>query len=200
VIVERFIVGDEHRLLVVGKRMVAAAAGESLWVTGDGKSNIVELCNRRSTPIRAVAKPKTIHWVWSRRRRGGDRAGTAAPGLTTQSVPAAGFKVLIQPNGNVAIDVTDKVHPQVAAMAALAARVVGLDIAGIDLVTSDITRPLEEQGGAIIEVNASPGLLAHQACRGRTAQCRRSHRRSPVWRNSMAACLSSASPASTAPP
>jgi cyanophycin synthetase len=69
--------------------------------------------------------------------------------------------VLIQPNGNVAIDVTDKVHPQVAAMAALAARVVGLDIAGIDLVTSDITRPLEETGGAIIEVNASPGLLAH---------------------------------------
>jgi cyanophycin synthetase len=69
--------------------------------------------------------------------------------------------VLIQLNGNVANDVTDNVHPAVAEMAALAARVVGLDIAGIDLVAQDISRPLEEQGGAIIEVNASPGLLAH---------------------------------------
>ncbi|HVL75763.1 MAG TPA: cyanophycin synthetase, partial [Noviherbaspirillum sp.] len=69
--------------------------------------------------------------------------------------------VLIQRNGNVAFDVTDAVHPDVAAMATLAARVVGLDIAGIDLVAEDISRPLQEQRGAIIEVNASPGLLAH---------------------------------------
>ncbi|WP_348695894.1 cyanophycin synthetase [Duganella fentianensis] len=162
VIVERFIPGDEHRLLVVGKRMVAAAAGESLWVTGDGKSNIVELCNlqinidpRRGEtedhPLGLVTPEKSPEILLELERQN----------LTTQSVPAAGFKVLIQPNGNVAIDVTDKVHPQVAAMATLAARVVGLDIAGIDLVASDITRPLEEQGGAIIEVNASPGLLAH---------------------------------------
>ena len=82
-------------------------------------------------------------------------------GLTPESVPQAGQKVLIQLNGNVADDVTDEVHPDVAYMAALAARVVGLDIAGIDLVCEDISRPLEEQRGAIIEVNASPGLLAH---------------------------------------
>jgi cyanophycin synthetase len=69
--------------------------------------------------------------------------------------------VLIQPNGNVADDVTDLIHPDVAYMAALAARVVGLDIAGIDLVCEDISRPLDEQRGAIIEVNSSPGLLAH---------------------------------------
>jgi len=69
--------------------------------------------------------------------------------------------VLIQVNGNVADDVTDLVHPDVAHAAALAARIVGLDIAGIDLVCEDISRPLEEQRGAIIEVNASPGLLAH---------------------------------------
>ncbi len=64
-------------------------------------------------------------------------------------------------NGNVAFDVTDRVHPDTAALASLAARVVGLDIAGIDLVVEDISRPLAEQRGAIIEVNASPGLLAH---------------------------------------
>jgi cyanophycin synthetase len=76
-------------------------------------------------------------------------------------VPLAGQKILIQPNGNVALDVTDQVHPEIADMATLAARVVGLDIAGIDLVVQDISRPLAAQGGAIIEVNASPGLLAH---------------------------------------
>jgi cyanophycin synthetase len=82
-------------------------------------------------------------------------------GLTPSSVPPAGQRVLIQVNGNVADDVTDLVHPDIAYVAALAARVVGLDIAGIDLVAEDITRPLAEQRGAIIEVNASPGLLAH---------------------------------------
>jgi cyanophycin synthetase len=162
VIVERFIVGDEHRLLVVGRRVVAAAAGESLWVTGDGRSTVLELCNsqintdpRRGEteefPLGRVKPDESGEIVLELRRQG----------MTHASVPDDGQKVLIQPNGNVAVDVTDKVHPQVAAMAALAARVVGLDIAGIDLVTSDITRPLEETGGAIIEVNASPGLLAH---------------------------------------
>jgi cyanophycin synthetase len=82
-------------------------------------------------------------------------------GLTPTSVPDSGQKVLIQRNGNVSIDVTDIVHPTVAAAAALAARVVGLDIAGVDMVLEDISRPLQSQRGAVIEVNASPGLLAH---------------------------------------
>ncbi|MRX07451.1 cyanophycin synthetase [Pseudoduganella sp. FT25W] len=162
VIVERFIVGDEHRLLVVGRRVVAAAAGESLWVTGDGKSSILELCNTQinTDPRRGDTEDFPLGLVTP------DTSGEIVlelqrQNLTHASVPAEGQKVLIQPNGNVSIDVTDTVHPQVAAMASLAARVVGLDIAGIDLVCSDISRPLEEQGGAIIEVNASPGLLAH---------------------------------------
>jgi cyanophycin synthetase len=162
VIVERFIVGEEHRLLVVGRRVVAAAAGESLWVTGDGKSSILELCNTQinTDPRRGDTEDFPLGLVTP------DTSGEIVlelqrQNLTHASVPAEGQKVLIQPNGNVSIDVTDKVHPQVAAMASLAARVVGLDIAGIDLVCSDISRPLEEQGGAIIEVNASPGLLAH---------------------------------------
>ena len=162
VIVERFIAGNEHRLLVVGKRLIAAAAGESLWVTGNGKSNIIELVDdqintdpRRGTtedaPLNALAPEHGAEIILELERQG----------MTAYSVPQDGQKVLIQPNGNVAFDVTDKVHPQVAAMATLAARVVGLDIAGIDVVAADISRPLEEQGGAIIEVNASPGLLAH---------------------------------------
>jgi cyanophycin synthetase len=69
--------------------------------------------------------------------------------------------IVVQRNGNVAFDVTDIVHPEVAAAVSLAARVVGLDIAGIDLVAEDISKPLGEQGGAIVEVNAGPGLLMH---------------------------------------
>ena len=162
VLVERFVTGDEHRLLVVGRQMVAAARGESLWVTGDGVANIIELCDRdinidprrgegEDSPLGLVRPHESAEIILELQRQG----------LTAHSVPPAGQKVLIQPNGNVANDVTDLVHPSVAHAAALAARVVGLDIAGIDLVCEDISRPLEEQGGAIIEVNASPGLLAH---------------------------------------
>ena len=81
--------------------------------------------------------------------------------LTGASIPAADHKVLIQSNGNVAFDVTDLVHPDVASQVALAARVVGLEIAGVDLVVQDISKPLESQNGAIVEVNAGPGLLMH---------------------------------------
>src|SRR5690606_32810694 len=81
--------------------------------------------------------------------------------LAPDAIPKAGRTVLIQRNGNVAADVTDAVHPDVSAAVELAARVVGLDIAGIDLVAQDISQPLQEQGGAIVEVNAGPGLLMH---------------------------------------
>ncbi|EJN05885.1 Mur ligase family protein, partial [Herbaspirillum sp. YR522] len=81
--------------------------------------------------------------------------------LSTESVPASGRRVLLLRNGNVSADVTDQVHPSVAAAASLAARIVGLDIAGVDIVADDISRPLADQGGAIVEVNAGPGLLMH---------------------------------------
>jgi cyanophycin synthetase len=162
VLVERYITGNEHRLLVVGHKVVAAARGESLWVTGDGTSNIVELCDSQinTDPRRGPTEEFPLNPVHPRES---DEIllDLKRQGLCPDSVPPAGQKVLIQMNGNVADDVTDSVHPDVAHAAALAARVVGLDIAGIDLVAEDISRPLEEQRGAIIEVNASPGLLAH---------------------------------------
>ena len=87
-------------------------------------------------------------------------------GLTPDSIPAVGTMVLIRRNGNLstggtAIDVTERVHPQVAARAIEAARVIGLDIAGVDVVATDISIPLEEQSGVIVEVNAAPGLRMH---------------------------------------
>jgi cyanophycin synthetase len=162
VLVERFIPGNEHRLLVVGSKVVAAAKGESLWVVGDGESTVTQLCdgqinidprrgNSEEFPLSLVEPATSVEVMLDLKRQG----------LSPDSIPQAGQKVLIQLNGNVADDVTDQVHPDVAYVAALAARVVGLDIAGIDLVCEDISRPLEEQRGAIIEVNSSPGLLAH---------------------------------------
>jgi len=162
VLVERFISGSEHRLLVVGQKVVAAARGESLWVTGDGVSTVVALCDRQinTDPRRGEAEEFPLSPVLPL-ESDEIKLQLERQNLTPTSVPPAGQKVLIQVNGNVADDVTDLVHPDVAYMAALAARVVGLDIAGIDLVAEDISRPLHEQRGAIIEVNASPGLLAH---------------------------------------
>lgn len=162
VIVERFIAGDEHRVLVVGNKVVAVGKGESLWVKGDGKSTVQQLVDtqintdpRRGTteefPLNIIQPAVAAEVILELKRQGMD----------ADSIPQENQKVLIQLNGNVALDVTDIIHPDVAYAATLAARIVGLDIAGVDLVTEDISRPLTEQRGAIIEVNASPGLLAH---------------------------------------
>jgi cyanophycin synthetase len=162
VIVERFIPGHEHRLLVVGKRVVAAARGEIAGVVGDGKSTILELIESQinSDPRRGEAEEYPLSLIIVDREPV-VKLELKRQGFTPESVPPAGKEVLIQRNGNVSIDITDHVHPEVAEAAALAARIVGLDIAGIDLVAQDISRPLEEQGGAIVEVNAGPGLLMH---------------------------------------
>lgn len=162
VMVERFIPGNEHRLLVVGKQVVAVARGEIATVTGDGKSTVAELIDAQinSDPRRGTTEDYPLNLV----RIEDDaavRLELERQGYAAASVPASGVEVLIQRNGNVALDVTDQLHPDVAEIAALAARVVGLDIAGIDMVAVDISRPLDEQGGAIVEVNAGPGLLMH---------------------------------------
>jgi len=160
VMVERYITGNEHRLLVVGKKVVAVAKGESAWVKGDGKRTIRDLINeeintdpRRGDaeilPLSPVLFDTMLELELSRQN------------LTIDSVPAIDQAVLVQRSGNMAFEVTHLMHPDVAEQVALAARVVGLDIAGVDLVAQDISRPLEEQGAAIVEVNAGPGLIMH---------------------------------------
>jgi cyanophycin synthetase len=162
VIVERFIRGEEHRLLVVGQQVVAANKGETASVVGDGVHTVRELIELQinSDPRRGEAEDFPLDTIRL------DEHTTSVlelqrQGLNGDSVPAAGRPVLIMRTGNMAMDVTDLVHPDVAAQAVLAARVVGLDIAGVDLVTQDIAKPLSTQGGAIVEVNAGPGLLMH---------------------------------------
>lgn len=160
VLVERHIIGDEHRLLVVGNKVVAAAKGETVWITGDGKHTVLELIQIQinSDPRRGTTEECPLNPV---RIDSAVELELARQKLTGESIPELDQKVLIQSNGNVAFDVTDLVHPEVAHQVALAARVVGLEIAGIDLVAQDISKPLESQNAAIVEVNAGPGLLMH---------------------------------------
>lgn len=162
VIVERYIPGEEHRLLVVGGRVVAATRGETATIRGDGRSTVAELIESQinSDPRRGEEEDYPLDTIRL------NESHTAVlelqrQGLNADSVPAEGRVVIVTRNGNMVNDVTDLVHPEVAAQVALAAKVVGLDIAGVDLVARDVSRPLQEQGGAIVEVNAGPGLLMH---------------------------------------
>nr|WP_255408144.1 cyanophycin synthetase [Polynucleobacter brandtiae] len=160
VLVERHIIGDEHRLLVVGNKVVAAAKGETVWVTGDGKHTVLELIQIQinSDPRRGKAEECPLNPV---RIDSAVELELARQKLSGTSILAIDQKVLIQSNGNVAFDVTDLVHPDTASQVALAARVVGLEIAGVDLVAQDISKPMASQNAAIVEVNAGPGLLMH---------------------------------------
>ena len=162
VMVEKFIPGNEHRLLVVAGKVVAASRGESAWVTGNGVDTVYDLVEAQinSDPRRGSTEESPLNEVGIVNSPS-IRQDLSRQGLEPDSIPVDGRRVLIQRNGNVAFECTDVVHPDVAAAVGLAARVVGLDIAGIDVVAQDISRPLSEQGGAVVEVNAGPGLLMH---------------------------------------
>ena len=162
VIVEKFIQGLEHRLLVVGDRLVAASRGETASVTGDGQHTVRELVNRQinSDPRRGSDGSLPLETV--RLRQGSPEVlELKRQGLTPDSVPETGRTVLVKRTGNMTTDITDIVHPDVAQQAILAAKIVGLDIAGVDVVTPDITQPLAKAGGVVVEVNAGPSLLMH---------------------------------------
>ncbi len=162
VIVERFVQGIEHRLLVVGDRLVAANRGETASVVGDGLHTVRELVNLQinSDPRRGSDGNLPLETV-RLRQSSPEVLELQRQGLTPDSVPANGQSVLVKRTGNMTTDVTDVVHPDVAAQAVLATRIVGLDIAGVDIVTTDITQPLARTGGVIVEVNAGPSLLMH---------------------------------------
>ncbi|MEB2347001.1 MAG: cyanophycin synthetase [Comamonadaceae bacterium] len=160
VIVERFIEGTEHRLLVVGGKVVAACRGEQVNVTGDGVRTLSELVDELNRdPRRGVEEECPLELLDLQLPN--IQLELARQEVTADTVVPAGRKVLLQRNGNMAIDCTDELHPDVAYHATLAAKVVGLDIAGMDMILKDIARPMHEQGGAILEVNAGPGLLMH---------------------------------------
>ncbi len=159
VIVERCVSGSEHRVLVIDGVVAAAARGDALYVIGDARRTIQELMDEVNLdPRRGYAPEAPLSPV------GPDEVTLATlqrQGYDAASVPAQGARVLIQRNGNMSTDVTDLVCPENQRLAALAARAVGLDVAGVDLVADDISRPLHEQRGGVLEVNAMPGLMMH---------------------------------------
>ena len=163
-IVQRQVTGRDHRLLVIGGRLVACAERVPAGVVGDGRSTIAALVDRENAdPRRGEGHALELTRI---RIDAAAQAMLAAQALTVDDVPDAGRRVQLASGANLStggtsIDRTDEVHPSVAAIAELAAQVVGLDVAGIDLVTTDIGQPLADTGGAIIELNAGPGFRMH---------------------------------------
>ena len=159
VIVERFINGTEHRLLVVGGKVVAATRGETVSVVGNGKASLRELVAVvNEDPRRGPEQEYPLDWI--NLDAGSVKLELNRQNVQPDSVIAQGQSILLQRNGNMAIDCTDEVHPDVAYYATLAAKIVGLDIAGMDMILQDVSKPMKGQG-AILEVNAGPGLLMH---------------------------------------
>jgi cyanophycin synthetase len=164
VVVETFVHGNDHRVLVIGGKMVAIAQRVPAGVDADGVHTVRELVDiENSDPRRGIGHEKVLTRI---KLDAAAQALLDKQGLTVDSVPPAGTRVQLALTGNMstggtAIDRTMDAHPENIEVAESAARVVGLDIAGIDFIVPDIAVPVREQGGAIVEVNAAPGFRMH---------------------------------------
>ncbi|MDP2447978.1 cyanophycin synthetase [Polaromonas sp.] len=164
VMVEKFLPGNDFRLLVVGNKLVAASRREPPQVLGDGLHTVRELVDIvNQDPRRGEGHATSLTKI-----RFDDIAVArlAVQELTPESIPARGRRVILRNNANLstggtATDVTGDVHPDVAARAVAAAQMVGLHICGVDIVCESVLRPLEAQNGGVVEVNAAPGLRMH---------------------------------------
>ncbi len=164
VLVERYLPGHDFRLLVVGNTLVAAARRDPPLVIGDGVHSVRQLVDL----VNADPRRGDGHATSLTKIRFDDiaLARLADQGMNADSVPPRGKRVVLRNNANLstggtATDVTDDVHPEMAARAVAAAQMVGLDICGVDVVCDSVLKPLEDQGGGIVEVNAAPGLRMH---------------------------------------
>jgi cyanophycin synthetase len=164
IMVERYLPGHDFRLLVVGGKVVAAARRDPPQVIGDGVHSVRKLVeNVNSDPRRSEGHATALTKI---RLDEIALARLSIQGLSADSVPPKGSRVILRNNANLstggsATDVTDDVHPELAASAVAAAQMIGLDICGVDVVCDSVLKPLEKQGGGVIEVNAAPGLRMH---------------------------------------
>jgi cyanophycin synthetase len=166
VLVESYIEGLDHRLLVVDGELVAASKRVPGHVVGDGESTIEQLVDEvNEDPRRGIGHEKLLtrlEFDYQAERL------LESAGLKHESVPAAGEIVYLRSTGNLstggtAVDVTDQVHPDVREMAVRAAQAIGLDVCGVDFLTTDVARSWSETKGAICELNAAPGFRMHVA-------------------------------------
>ncbi|WP_297696556.1 cyanophycin synthetase [uncultured Eudoraea sp.] len=166
VIVEKYITGEDYRLLVINHNFVAAAKRTPAHVVGDGKSSIAELVEEvNKDPRRGYGHEKVLTAITIN-----DLTKTIITdaGYTVDSVLKEGERLILKDTANLstggtAEDVTDIVHPANVSMAERISKIIDLDICGIDVMTSDISQPLSDTGGAVLEVNAGPGFRMHLA-------------------------------------
>ena len=164
VVVETFLTGNDYRCLVIGGVLRAVAQRVPAHVDGDGRhsvSDLIEITN--ADPRRGIGHEKVLTRI-----KVDEEAVSYAreQGFELSDVPPRGQRIYLKRTGNmstggISIDRTEEIHPDNAEIAELAARVVGLDIAGIDLVCPDVSLPIRETGGGIVEVNAAPGFRMH---------------------------------------
>ncbi|KQR94519.1 cyanophycin synthetase [Chryseobacterium sp. Leaf180] len=166
VIVEKYITGYDFRILVINNKMVAAARRVPAHVVGDGEMTIRALIEKEnSDPRRGYGHENVLTEI------GVDKDTTELLEklhYTLESVPQKGEVVYLKSTANLStggtsIDVTDMVHPENVTMAERISKIIGLDVCGIDIMAENLTQPLKESGGAIIEVNAAPGFRMHLA-------------------------------------
>lgn len=166
VLVEKHLVGDDYRLLVINNKLVAVAKRIPAYVVGDGRSTIQELIDevnrdpRRGFGHENVLTQISVDDMTLRILE--------SKGYTLDTVLPKGEHCTLKSTANlstggIAVDCTDIIHPYNAFIAERAAQIIGLDVAGIDLICPDIAQPVNETGGGIVEVNASPGLRMHLA-------------------------------------
>ena len=166
VIVESFIAGHDHRMLVVNGELIAVSRREPGKVVGDGMHTVEELVAIvNADPRRGIGHEKVLTQIELDSQA---RAVLAKRGYTEATIPANGEEVYLRltanlSTGGTATDMTDVVHPDNAEMAVRAIKAIGLDIGGVDFLSPDITQSYKDVGGAICEVNAAPGFRMHAA-------------------------------------
>jgi cyanophycin synthetase len=166
VIVERYVTGYDFRVLVIDNKMVAAAQRDPAHVTGDGEHTIQQLIDIENTdPRRGYGHEKVLTLISVDR----DTLDLLEKkGYTLETVPEKEEKVFVKSTANLStggtsVDVTDQVHPQNIFICERISKIIGLDICGIDIMAKNLTEPLTENGGVVLEVNAAPGFRMHIA-------------------------------------
>jgi cyanophycin synthetase len=166
VIVERFITGFDFRVLVIDNKLVAAAKRVPAHVIGNGKSTIQELIAiTNQDPRRGYGHENVLTQIDVDR----DTLDLLKKSeMTTETVPKSGEIIYLKSTANLStggtsVDVTDMMHPENIFLAERISRIIGLDVCGIDIMAENLTQPLKENGGCILEVNAAPGFRMHLA-------------------------------------
>ena len=166
IIVEKFITGEDYRLLVINNRLVAAAKRTPAHVIGDGESTVEQLIDRvNRDPRRGYGHENVLTQITVNELT---KTIIKDAGYTLDSVLDKDEQLILKDTANLstggtAEDITDIVHPANVSMAERISKIIDLDICGIDIMTTDISKPLSETGGAVLEVNAGPGFRMHLA-------------------------------------